>query len=313
MKVCIFGVGGVGGYFGGKIAHFMNENPSLNNQVYFIARGNHLKEIQSNGLVLKQENHATLICRPTLATDNVETIPEMDLFLICIKSYDLEACIHQIESQLTPSTLIIPLLNGVNIYQRIRNITTKGIIFPACVYVGTHIERDGVISQKGGEGKIIFGPDPQNQNANPEQLGQLFQFFQGCGINYAWQSNPYIEIWSKFIFIASYGLVCSVTKKTLGEVFENSQLKTDVETIMQEIRSIASAQHIILPDTIIHDSLTKARNFPHDAKTSFQRDVEVKGKPNEADLFGKDIIELGKANSIPTPMIEKYYHKIVQK
>jgi 2-dehydropantoate 2-reductase len=92
---------------------------------------------------------------------------------------------------------------------------------------------------------------------------------------------------------------------------ENEELKNMVHGIMQEIVSIAGKKSIALPQDIVEKSINKAGNFPYEARTSFQRDVESWPKPNEGDLFGGTIIREGKAYSIPTPVTEKVYSGIL--
>jgi len=224
--------------------------------------------------------------------------------LICVKSYDLDGVIKGIKDKLKADTVLIPLLNGVDIYERIRKNLDEGLVLPACVYVGTHIEDYGIISQKGGDGKIIFGKDPRRDNYYPRNVIELFEKLK---INFSYQENPYKDIWTKYMFIAAYGLVTAKTGKTLGEVLEDSELFNDVEFIMREIKSIADQKKIPLDKDVIKDSLEKARSFPYETKTSFQRDVENPKKSNERDLFGETIIRLGKEYGITTEYTKKYY------
>jgi 2-dehydropantoate 2-reductase len=299
-NICIYGVGGVGGYFGAKIIDG-DKNKSLN--VTFIARGNNLEAIKKNGLALKTEDRIIKV-KPNLATENVHDVGKIDLMLICVKSYDLDGVIKGIKDKLKADTVLIPLLNGVDIYERIRKNLDEGLVLPACVYVGTHIEDYGIISQKGGDGKIIFGKDPRRDNYYPRNVIELFEKLK---INFSYQENPYKDIWTKYMFIAAYGLVTAKTGKTLGEVLEDSELFNDVEFIMREIKSIADQKKIPLDKDVIKDSLEKARSFPYETKTSFQRDVENPKKSNERDLFGETIIRLGKEYGITTEYTKKYY------
>ncbi len=81
----------------------------------------------------------------------------LDVCYICVKQYDLENVLKNLVTKINDSTIIIPLLNGIDIYDRVRKIITKGYVLPACVYVGTHIKQPGVVEQSGGECTIIFG------------------------------------------------------------------------------------------------------------------------------------------------------------
>ncbi|MBQ3420197.1 MAG: 2-dehydropantoate 2-reductase [Romboutsia sp.] len=304
MNIAIIGVGGVGGYFGGKISRLV-DNKNIN--VYFIARGKHLEEIKKNGLKLKTSDMGEFICKPTLATDNICDLPNLDVCFICVKEYDLNKVLDQLKDKISENTQIIPLLNGVDIYKRIRKIIKNGVVFPACVYVGTHIEKPGVVIQNGGSCTIIFGEDPKNRNSDPSAICEIMKVGE---INFKWTERNIEEIWSKFMFIAAYGLVTAAEDKTLGEVFENKELSQKVLGIMNEIFEISKAENVQLEDDIVERSYRKADNFSYDTKTSFQRDYEIEGKPNEKEIFGQAIIDLGTIHNISTPITKSIYLKL---
>ena len=300
MNIAIVGVGGVGGYFGGLLARAAKDIPGL--KVYFIARGQHLEEIKKNGLIIDTDD-GQFICVPEMATDDIAALPDIDLFLLCVKSYSLPQVLEKMKSKVKDATLILPLLNGMDIYDRVRAVIDKGTVFPSCVYVGTHLEKPGKIKQRGGTAKIIFGKDPKN----PELPRELLSLFDSAGIKYSWTDDINAEIWKKYIFIAAFGLVTAASGKTLGEVLGSPELKGSVEKIMREITGIASKLGIKLPGSIIEDTLKNAAGFPPDTKTSFQRDFEIEGKPDERDIFGGAVIRLGKKTGMPTLETERVF------
>jgi len=308
-NICIYGMGGIGGYFGGKLVHAISKLQILDKKVFFIARGEHLAEIKKNGLILNTIEESGMVCRADLATDNIMDIPTPDLCLICVKSYGLEKAVQDLARVITKDTIVIPLLNGVDIYERIRSILSIGIILPACVYVGTHIEKPGMVSQAGGDGIILFGKDPAYPEYYPAEVVDLFS---ATKLNFKWNDDAYPEIWEKYMFIAAFALVTAWAGKTIGEVMENEDLKLHIKLIMNEIYLLSEKKHIGLATDIVEVSLNKAYKFPFQAKTSYQRDVE-KGFHNEGILFGDTIIKMGKAANIPTPVTEKIYFEIEQK
>ncbi|MDC0325585.1 2-dehydropantoate 2-reductase [bacterium] len=286
-NIGVFGVGGVGGFFGGKLCHKMKEQ--LN--VTFIARGEHLKIIQENGLILKTENNDELLCMPDLATDSLDSIPKLDLCILCVKGFDLFPLLSRLKDHISENTVLLPLLNGADIYSRIRSVIDKGIVLPACVYVGTHIEKPGVVAQKGGACKILFGPDPLNPKFKPDAL---LEIFKNSNILHAWRTDIQTCIWEKFIFIASFGLVTAAHEKTIGEVLENGLLKIEVSKVIHEIIMIAQRMGVSLPIDIAKAAILKGATFPYETKTSFQRDFEIKNKPDERDLFAGTILSYAK-------------------
>jgi 2-dehydropantoate 2-reductase len=206
--------------------------------------------------------------------------------------------------------VVIPLLNGVDIYDRIRQHLSKGIVLPSCVYVGTHIESPGIVFQKGGNCRILTGKDPQNPDIFPRDLLELFK---SADIAISWEKNVEISIWTKFMFIAGYGLVAALYEKTLGQIMDSNEMSQQVIGIMKEIYITAIALGIQLESKVVDDSYNKARQFPYETKTSFQRDIELKGKINEGDLFGGAIIRYGNSLAIATPITNDVYTQLMLK
>ena len=289
-------MGGVGGYFGGKLCRLQQDGSGVN--ISFVARGEHLRAIQQSGLLLSSDSDGDLVCRPSLATDDFRQLPPLDLCLICVKEFDLPGVLSQLSPLVSDDTVMLPLLNGVDVYSRVRAVIKKGMCLPACVYVGTHIERPGKVRQKGGACRVLFGPDPQRADFAPQEIIRLFDT---AGIKSEWTFNIQVEIWKKFIFICAYGLVCAARDKTLGEILADAELKADVRTIMMEASALAKASGVRLPDDIVEVSLLKAHDFPAAAKTSFQRDFERQDKLDERDLFGGAMIRLAERMNVVVP------------
>jgi 2-dehydropantoate 2-reductase len=307
LNVGVIGVGGVGGYFGGKLAHTFSSNSDSTVNIFFVARGKHLEAIKRNGLVLKSPEFESITCRPTLATERISELPPIDIFLVAVKGYDFMDVATSIRNQIKQNTVILPFLNGADIQERLRDKIKTGIILPACVYLSAHIEEPGIVVHIGKPGKIIFGRDPDHPDYVPHEL---FRLFGKSSIDYEWKDDANPAIWEKYIFIASFGLISARYNRTLGEILEDTSLKEEVIGIMNEIYRIVLKRNIRLPDGIIDLSLKKARMFPRDTQTSLQRDIH-QGKGNsELELFGGTIIDLGKKLSIPTPTTKKIYREL---
>ena len=307
MKICFFGVGGVGGYFGTLVTEkFKNKH-----EIFFIARGRHKDAICLNGLTLKKAGNNEIInVIPDKCTDTVNDLPICDIVVLSVKAYDLENAAKEISKIADKNTIILPLLNGVDIYERIREHLDVGIVLPSCVYIGTHIESPGVIYQKGGSCKISLDSDPKFPDFN---LDSLLTILNSAEINFDLEENVKISIWSKYLFIAAYGLVTASFDKTLGEVLKDPELSKTVKSVMYEIEMIARKLNIPLADDIVETSYLIAKQYPYETKTSFQRDVETKGIINEGDLFGGTLIRYGEKLKIPVTTIKNVYDRLQRK
>jgi 2-dehydropantoate 2-reductase len=309
-RICVYGIGGVGGYFGGLLAHAIFGQPDAGREIYFIGRGAHLQEIKKNGLLLNTSEQTGLVCKPAKVVENMEGLPVCDLIFLTVKSYDLEQTVKLISKYTHKDTMIIPLLNGVDIYHRVRSVLETGIVFPSCVYIFSSIERPGVVTQKGPAGRIIFGKDPKRPDIIPQNIIDLFK---NAGINHQWMENAFPAIWEKYLFIAPFALVTARYNATFGEVLKSPELKETTQRIMNELVAIAEYEDILFDEGSIAKTLEKAATFPPESKTSYQRDLEQKGKKNEGDLFGGAIIRLGKKYGVKTPVTEELYASLQQR
>ena len=146
-NIVVIGLGGVGGYFGFKINQY---NEGVNGfHISFVARNQTHDIVSKNGLTLLSPEHPNSITKPNEIIQNISEIKNPDLVLICVKEYDLENVCNQLKNVLSPETILLPLMNGVDIYDRVRKIITTNTILPACVYVASHKKEKGIVEHKG--------------------------------------------------------------------------------------------------------------------------------------------------------------------
>jgi len=295
MNVCFFGVGGVGGYYGTLLTRYFKQTGI--GKTYFIARGRHKDAILQKGLLLKKDGgKEEILVKPDFCSDTVDDVPLCSVVVVSVKSYDLEAVSKEVVKITDNNSIILPLLNGADIYERMRRHVSKGYLISSCLYLGTHIESPGVIFQNGGSGQIAIGKDPLYPDFRPQSLIDLFR---NAGILIEFFEDVNVEIWKKYIFIAPFALVTAAYGRTIGEAAQDQHLGSLVRSIMQEIKAIADTLAINLPPDIVETSVLKASQFPFETKTSFQRDVETKGRQSEWDLFGGTVIRYAEKLGLP--------------
>ncbi len=309
IKIAVVGIGGVGGYFGGKLAHAFQDQSEPLAEIHFVARGQHLETIRRKGLVLKTSDQKEWICRPRSATDRFEQLPEIDFFVIAVKGYDLDDVSRSLSRKAKKQTVFLPLLNGMDIIERMRRHIQGGIILPACVYISAFIEEPGVVAHIGNPGRIILGPDPET-GYRPDPL---LPIFDAASIVYEVKQDALSPIWEKYIFIAGYALVSARFNKNLDEIHEDDDLRNLLKAIMEEIYRISLKKRIALPENIVDASIQKARLFPKGTQTSLQRDVYQNRKKTELDLFGKAILDQGEKFDVSTPITRKIYGELLDK
>ncbi|CAN5568394.1 2-dehydropantoate 2-reductase [soil metagenome] len=306
--IVIIGLGGVGGYFGFKINQH-NEHTSLNT-ISFVVRNQSFEIIKNNGLTLISSEHPNKTTFPNAIHLTIAQIQKPDLILVCVKEYDLENLCRQLNEVITDETIILPMMNGADIYDRIRKIIPNNTILPSCIYVVSHLKDNGVVEHRGKSGKLILGKDPNNSSIN---FNWVLEVLKSSNINYEFTKNIQLEIWTKFIFIASFGLVTAKYNSSIGTVCADAQQKEEVIKIMTEIKLIAASKEVVFENNIIEKTFIKALSFPYETPTSLQLDINSEKKNNELELFAGAIINYGRAQNVATPFTQKVYIELKNK
>lgn len=306
--IVIIGLGGVGGYFGFKINQ-TNET-SQEHTISFIARGETYKKVKEDGLTLLSPEHPNPLTRPNAVYENISDIKNPDLVLICVKEYDLERVCDQLKQVITKETILLPMMNGVDIYDRIRKIIPENVILPSCLYVASHIKEKGIVEHKGKAGKLIIGKDPAHFSAS---IDWVINIIKESKIDFDFKDNSLVDIWTKFIFVASFGLVTAKYNSSIGTVCTDSSQKAEAAEIMKEIQLIATQKEIHLGENIIDKTFEKASTFPPETPTSLQLDINSKKDNSELELFAGAIIRYGAELRIQVPSTQKLYDELKAK
>ena len=299
MKIAVFGVGGVGGYFGGKIAG--KYGGSLEHRVVFVVRGAHLAAIRSDGLLLKTVEGDFRV-RPDLATDSPSEAGPCDLVLVCVKEYALEEAAARLAPLLHEKTVVLPVLNGVDIAERLRSILTCGVVLSGCVYISAFIEAPGVVRQAGGSCQLLFGPD----DGQVEIYRPLEKLLKEAGIKAELSPSIAVSLWAKYLFVSPMAGVTSLMGLCFGDVMADEKGRGMVRGLMAEIERLAGAKGIALPADTVDRGIATVERFPYATRSSMQLDYE-KGGRTEVELFIGYAVRTGRTLGIPAPLHEEIY------
>ncbi|UWX62197.1 2-dehydropantoate 2-reductase [Chryseobacterium oranimense] len=303
--IAVLGLGGVGGYFGFKINQENEASKKYN--ISFVARGETYQKVKENGLVLLSPEHSVNLTYPDAVEQHISDVKDPDLVLICVKEYDLENICQQLKGVISKDTVLLPMMNGADIYERIRKIIPANTILPTCIYVASHIKEKGMVEHKGKAGKMIVGRDPEHFSADVDWIVDMLKESK---IDFDFKDNSLTDIWTKYTFIASFGLVTAKHNSSIGAVCSDENQKKEATEIMKEIKKIADKKMIVLDEDIIQKTFEKAATFPFETPTSLQLDVNSGKENNELELLGGAILEFGKELKVDTPFTQKIYNEI---
>ncbi|MFO7849688.1 MAG: ketopantoate reductase family protein [Spirochaetia bacterium] len=313
MDITVFGIGGIGGYVAGKLGSLIEwqgeiktSGPKLDS-LSLIARGSHLQAIREKGLSFIDSGGHEHKVHPTAAADDFAEAAGSDVVFLCVKGYDLEKAVETIAPHVKDDTVIIPLLNGADIYERVRQELDRGVVLPSAIYISSAIIEPGKVEHKGGKGLVILGKGIGEDAVKPEGI---LSIFEDAAVPFEWHEDPFPSIWSKYLFISPFSLITAVSGKTFGGVMSEPKLKTDVRRMIEEVDAVARAKGVALPEDAVDATLKKAESFPPETKTSFQRDVEAGKKRDERDIFGGTVLRLGAELGVDTPVVKEYMESL---
>jgi 2-dehydropantoate 2-reductase len=289
MRICVFGTGGVGGYFGGLLARSGAD-------VTFLARGEHLRALQARGLTLRTVRETFTI--PVKAAGDPRAAGPADLVLFCVKSYDTESAGRSLRGVLAPGGVVLTLQNGIDNEEKLEAILGRGTVLGGAAYIWSTITGPGVITQTGGACKIAFG---ELDGSSTERARRILAACQRAGFPCELTADLWRVLWEKFLFICALGGMTAVTRLPLGDILAEPQAREMFRGIMAEIYALSRAERIALADDIVERMMTFADGLDKDGRSSLYSDLAT-GRPLELDALNGKVVELGLRHGIPTPM-----------
>lgn len=298
MKIAVIGTGGVGGYFGGRLA-------LAGNDVTFIARGEHHTAIRENGLrIIEPEGEFAI--QPARVSEQFNSVSTADLVLIGTKAWQVSEIAQTIAPLLGAETMVMPLQNGVMALSDLAaHIAPEHLIGGMCK-IFSKIDAPGVIRHMGTHPVIIFG---ETDGARTERAAWIKYTFDMAGIKNAWAENIESEIWKKFLMICSSALLV-VTRTNYGELRSNPATRQLLIELYTEIYQLALAAGIDLPENIVEKTIEAVDQFPAKANSSLTRDV-LEGRPSEIEYQNGSVVKLGEKYGVATPLNRFVYYSIL--
>lgn len=289
-RIAVLGIGGVGGFIGGKLAAAYAHDEEV--ELIFIARGSNAAMIKKAGLTLITPS-GEIVAVPDMLVEEGNAIGEIDLLLCCTKSYDLENSIRSLSSSLTANSIVIPLLNGVDASERIRAVLPEVRVLQACIYIVSKRVAPGVVQQSGDFHALHFGGDELTHKERVHLQG----LFDTSGINVVYEQNIREKIWSKFSFISPVATYTSAYDVTIGAILESDTHTAALTRLMTELGTLAHKLNIDLPADFIENNFGVMRKLPSSATSSMQADFS-NGRATELETLTGVVVQKAAAQSL---------------
>ncbi len=299
MRIAIFGVGGVGGYFGWRLA-------KSGEDVIFLARGESLKALVTNGLKMDTPDGASLT-QPVNVSGDPKEVGPVDVIIVGVKAWQVPEAAEAIKPMVGPETFAVPLQNGLEAPTHLSKAIGSEHVFGGLCRIVALKAGPGHIRHVALEPYIAFG----ELNNQPSERGRLLQdAFTKAGVTCEIPANIHVAMWEKFLFIASFSGAAAVTRAPAGVIRSVPETRKILEEAASEIIKVAHARKIPLRDDLIQSTMAFIDNLGFESTASMQRDI-MNGLPSELSEQLGAVVRLGQEVGVETPIISCMYSSLL--
>ncbi len=289
MKIAIIGAGGVGGYFGARMAEAGHE-------VAFVARGAHKEAMKAEGLTVRSQLGDIHLPSPEIVEDP-EAVGVRDIVLFCVKLWDVPGAAEIVRPMLSAETCVVPIQNGVSVTETLSGLRGAAHVLGAVTQISASIEAPGVIRHHGDFARLIFGEMGGGRSA---RVARLEAACQAAGIEARVPPDIAVDIWKKFVFLAPMAGVTAFYRAPIGEIQDRRERWARLEAMVRETVAVGRAKGIALADDVEESSLGFLGKLAPAMKSSMQLDLE-RGRRLELEWLNGEVVRLGLDLGIPTP------------
>lgn len=294
MKIAVFGTGGVGGYFGARLA-------AAGEEVHFIARGKHLEAIRENGLRIESPLGDAHVEKP-LATDDPAAVGHADMVMVAVKLYDTDEAVRACAPLVGPETCIASFQNGVTGGDALVDAFGPERVIGGTASISAIITDPGVITHTGRLASISFGE--WDGIASP-RTEALFGAFENAGVEATLSGDITAALWSKFVFLSTFSGITCALRLPIGPIREDPDHWSLFRRAMEETFAVAVARGVQLPDDLVEQRIVFTEAFAAENFASMYHDL-VAGKRIELPWLSGAVVDMGRELAVATPVHEGF-------
>ena len=298
MRIAVFGTGGVGGYFGGRLAQ-------AGQDVTFLARGEHLRAIQTRGLKVDSLEGDFLV-HPAKATDSVAEIGAVDLVIVGVKAWQVPEAARAIKPLIKTGTTVLPLQNGVDAVSELTKELGDDVVIGGLCKIVSFVVGPGHIRHAGFAPSIVIG---EQDNRRSDRIIAIEETLSRAGLATTIAADINAALWTKFLFIASFSGVGAIANAPAGVLRTDPLTRAQMLRAMDEIFALAHARGIKLPADAVEKTIAAVDSLPEDATSSMQRDI-TSGKPSELESQNGAVVRMARETGVKVPTHEFIYEKL---
>lgn len=289
MKITVMGPGGVGGYFGARLA-------AAGNDVTFVARGSHLAAMRKSGLRLDSDI-GKLHLNPVQVVSDAREIPAADAVIFAVKLGDTEGAAESLKSLVAGGATVFTFQNGVESTERIGKIVGAKSVVPGAARIASHIIEPGVIKQAGNFARLDFA---ETDNKPSARTAAFHKACKDAGIDANLSPNIGRDLWIKFAMLAPHAAMTALTRGPIGPVRSNPKSRELLQSLVEETVAVGTALKTGLEPADVGKVMQGYDAMNKGFLASMAHDI-LAGKPIEVDHLSGVVVRLGAEAGVPTP------------
>lgn len=290
MRIAIYGVGAVGGYFGYRLAEAGEE-------VLFIARRETLHALTTRGLAIEHPDGTSSV-RTVEAFGEPLLIGPVDAVILGVKAWQVPEAAHAMRPLIGKDTFVVPLQNGVEAPSVLARFLGADHVSGGLCRISCKLLEPGRIRHEGLDPYVAFG---ELDNRTSERTQRLREVFQKSGVNAEIPPDIHEAMWRKFLLMTAWSGVASVTRVPAGIMRRVPETRDLLSRSLTEIASVARGKGISLGEDDAAMTLKFIDRAPAPATTSMQRDI-MEGRPSELEALVGAVVRAGVEVGCPTPV-----------
>lgn len=295
MKVAVIGAGGVGAYFGGRLAQSGVDTT-------FLVRGRTLEALRKSGLRVDSVKGDFVLPKPR-ATDDPGAVPPVDVVLVATKAWQVREAGEAARRMLAPGGVVVPLQNGIDAPDVLAEVVGSDHVAGGLCAIVSFIVEPGHVRHAGADPMIMFGELDGRESG---RLLALRDAFRAAGITADVPQDIRRSMWTKLLFIAVMSGMGALTRVPVGAWRTTSESRRLAEGVLREIIAVAGAQGVSLADDAVPATMARYDGLPPESTSSLQRDMAA-GRPSELDAQLGAIVRLARAGGVATPLLDSMH------
>ena len=294
MRIVVLGAGGVGGYFGAKLAR-------AGESVTFVARGAHLAAIRADGLRVRSSIEGESVVKVN-AVEDPTGLPPADVVLLTVKAFGTDAVLERARPVVGPETAVVTLQNGVQSVELIDRVLGAGHAVGGAAYIFAVIGAPGVIEHR-LLGRIAFGEMDGRRSPRAERF---LAALQKADIPAELSADIRRVMWEKYLLICAQGGMSALARVPAGVLRAHAPTWAMYRALVDEVAAVGRAEGVALAPDAVDTVMAAAASLPPTAYSSLHHDL-VNGKPLELEALHGHLVRLGRRHGVPTPMATAVY------